>query len=66
MLAAEFFILLKLGLFIGCYDRSKITNTVPNNPAILKIQDAEACGMQVIIHSVAISIYSENYLYVQN
>jgi hypothetical protein len=45
----NFFILMKLGLFICCYDLSKTTNTVCNNRVILKIKYAETYEMQVVL-----------------
>jgi hypothetical protein len=45
----DFFILTKLGPFIGCYDLSESTNTVSNKRVILNIQDAETCEMQAVL-----------------
>jgi hypothetical protein len=44
--AAEFFIV-------------KSQNTVPNNPAVLRMQNTETCGMQAVLHSVVVPTYSE-------
>jgi hypothetical protein len=44
----KLFTLMKPGIFIACYDINKVKNTVPNNPAALKLQNAEACGAQVV------------------
>jgi hypothetical protein len=49
--AAEFFILMRLGLFIGWYDLSK--------NAKYCFEDADDCGTQVITDLVVVSVYSE-------
>jgi hypothetical protein len=52
--AAEFFILMRLGPFVGCYDLSKNEKYC--------FEDAEDCGTQVISDMVVVSIYSEKYI----
>jgi hypothetical protein len=41
----------------------KLQTIVPSSPDVLKRQNAEALGMQVILHLAIMSIYSEKYLY---
>jgi hypothetical protein len=42
---------------VGYYDLNRTQKTV------LKMQNAEAYEMEVILHSVVVSVYSEKYLY---
>jgi hypothetical protein len=58
MVLDEFLILMKLGLFTFCY----VLNTVLSNPALLRIQSTETCGMQVALCLVVVSAYLEKYL----
>jgi hypothetical protein len=44
---------MKLGLFAGCCAISEIIHTVPNNPAIWKIQNAETCGLPLLGSSIS-------------
>jgi hypothetical protein len=61
--AAEFFVSnetwLVCRLFIA---KVKLQYTVLSNPTILRIQNTETCGMQIVLHLVEVSTYSEKYL----
>jgi hypothetical protein len=61
MMAAEFLILVIFDLCIGAMTCVKSQNTLSNNSVIVKISNAEACRMQVILHSVVVSRHSEKH-----